>query len=108
MILPTSFASAAKHYLAGAISASINGGVSGVAGILGIDAAAISGLPDVQVLNWKGMLAAFIGGFVIHGFMWLKAHPLPESYDTAAPFVITSKAPPSSPADTPPFPPAQP
>lgn len=105
MILPTSFASAAKHYLAGVMSAAFNGGVSGVAGILGIDAASISGMPDVRVLNWKGMLAAFVGGFVIHGFLWLKAHPLPESYDTAAPFTITPKTLASSPADTPPFPP---
>ncbi len=102
MILPTSFASAAKHYAAGVLSAAFNGGVSGVAGILGIDAASISGMPDVQVLNWKGMLAAFVGGFVIHGFLWLKAHPLPETYDTAAPFTVTPKPQSSSPADNPP------
>ena len=108
MILPTSFASAARHYLAGIIFAAINGGFAGIGGIAGIDLASMAGMPDVQTLNWKGMVAAFIGGFVIHAVRWQMAHPLPESYDTAAPFVITSKAPPSSPADTPPFPPAQP
>ena len=41
MILPTSFASAAKHYLAGVLASAFNGGVSGVGGILGITGAAL-------------------------------------------------------------------
>ena len=102
MILPTSFASAAKHYLAGVLSAAFNGGIAGIGGILGIDAASLAGMPDVQTLNWKGMIAAFVGGFAIHAIRWLMAHPLPETYDTAAPFTITPKQQTSSPADTPP------
>lgn len=102
MILPTSFASGAKHYLAGVLSAAWNGGISGVSGIVGVDAIALSGIANAQVLNWQSMVSAFLGAFVIHGIMWLKAHPLPEEYETTAPFTVIPKATTSSPADTPP------
>jgi hypothetical protein len=101
MILPTSFASGAKHYLAGVLSAAWNGGISGVSGIVGVDAIAFTGVANVQVLNWQSMASAFLGAFVIHGVMWLKAHPLPEEYETTAPFTIVPKTPDSSPADSP-------
>lgn len=101
MILPTTFVSGAKHYLAGVLAAAFNGGISGVAGIFGIDTLAIAGVQAIHVLNWHEMGAAFLGGFVLHGIFWLKAHPLPESYDTAAPFIAIPKTPPSSPADPP-------
>jgi hypothetical protein len=96
MKLPTSFISAAKHYLAGFISASINGGVSAVSGILGIDGAAVTGMANVPILDWRGMVAVFVSGVVIHGIWWLKSHPLPETYETTAPFSTDPTKPPTT------------
>jgi hypothetical protein len=79
--LPTTFTHVLKHYLAGVAASSFNGGISAVSGILGIDGASMVGAP-VQVLDWKAMLCAFIGGVVFHGLMWLKVHPLPETYES--------------------------
>lgn len=84
--IPTTFKSAAKHYLLGLLAASWNGAIGAVAGILGIDSAAMTGAaPDARILNGHEMLAAFVGAFVLHGIMWLKAHPMPETYDDTQP-----------------------
>lgn len=72
---------AVKHYLWGLAASAINGGVSSLAGIIGIDGVSITGLSaDARVLNWHEMIAAFAGAFVVHGLFWLKSHPLPEQY----------------------------
>ena len=102
MILPTTFVSAAKHYLAGVLSAAFNGGVAGLGGILGLTGMSLAGVKSVPLLDWHGMMSAFIGCFVLHGVIWLLKHPLPETYDTAAPFTVNAKSQTSSPADTPP------
>lgn len=96
-------AKAAKHYLAGLLAASWNGAIGAVAGILGVDGAALVGVPDVQVLSLHAMGSAFCGAFVVHGIFWLKAHPLPETYDSTAPFF----PPPKNPGAQPPAPPNQ-
>ena len=93
--------SAIRHYLAGLIASSWNGGIGAVAGILGIDAVAMSGATQTHVLNWHEMLAAFGGAFVLHAIMWLKSHPLPEDYDTTAPFFPAPKDPPPQPPSLP-------
>ena len=87
-----------RHYIAGLLSTMWNGGIGAVAGILGIDGVSVSGIADTQILDWKQMVSAFIGACVLQGIFWLKAHPLPENYDTAAPFfpVATPKDPPSA------------
>lgn len=90
-----------KHYTAGFLAASWNGAIGAVAGILGIDGAAMTGAGDVQVLSWHSMAAAFVGAFVIHGVFWLKAHPLPETFDTAAPFFPAPKNPGAQPPSLP-------
>lgn len=70
------------HYVLGLLAASWNGGIGAAAGILGIAGVSLSGVaPDVQVLNYHQMASAFVGAFVLHGIMWLKAHPLPEDLD---------------------------
>lgn len=80
------FRAAAKHYLLGLLAASWNGAISSVAGIAGIDAAAMTGATqDARILNMHEMGAAFGGAFVLHGLMWLKAHPIPENFDTTPP-----------------------
>lgn len=88
------FKSAVLHFGLGMTSAAWNGGISSVAAILGIDAVAISGadaaaLPigqqTARVLNVHEMLSAFLGACIIHAVMWLKAHPLPETYDDTNP-----------------------
>jgi len=94
-------AKTAKHFFAGLLAASWNGGIGGVAGILGIDGAAIAGVPNVQVLDWHGMLSAFFGAFAIHGILWLEAHPLPENYDSTAPFFPPPKNPGAQPPNLP-------
>lgn len=92
----------AKHYLAGLLAAAWNGGIGSVAGILGIDGAAMSGAAnDAHVLNWHEMGAAFLGAVVLHGVFWLKAHPLPESYDSTAPFFPAPKNPGAQPPNLP-------
>lgn len=75
-----------KHYLAGMLASAWNGAIGAVAGIGGIDGAAMTGIGDVQVLSLHSMGAAFAGAFVIHGIFWLKAHPLPEDFQTNSPF----------------------
>lgn len=72
---------AVKHYLWGFGASALNGGVSSVAGIMGIDGAALTGISnEARVLNLHEMAAAFAGAFFVHGLFWLKAHPLPELY----------------------------
>lgn len=67
-----------------------NGGISSVAAILGIDAVAMSGATQTnRILNPHEMLSAFGGACVIHGVMWLKAHPLPEDYSETTPPIST-------------------
>lgn len=57
-----------RHYFAGFLAASWNGGIGSVAGILGIDGAAMIGATqDGRILNWHEMGAAFFGAFVLHG-----------------------------------------
>lgn len=71
----------ARHYLLGLLSASWNGGIGALAGILGITGASVSGIStEIRVLNWEEMSAAFAGAFVVSGIFWLKAHPLPEDW----------------------------
>jgi hypothetical protein len=94
-------AKTAKHFLAGMLAAAWNGAIGSVAGILGIDSAAMAGVPNVQVLDWRGMASAFIGAFVVHGIFWLKAHPLPETYDNTAPFFPPPKNPGAQPPSLP-------
>lgn len=81
------FKLAARHYLLGLFSASWNGGIGAVAAIFGIDANAVSGLSkDARILNWNEMMSAFVGAFIVSGIFWLRAHPLPESWETVAPW----------------------
>lgn len=92
MAIPTVVTRSFKHYLAGVVSAGWNGAIGAVAGILGIDSVAMTGaLAEVRVLNWHEMASAFVGAFVLHGILWLKAHPLPEEYDSTAPFFPAAK-----------------
>ena len=78
--------SAIKHYALGLLAAMWNGGISSVAAILGIDAVAMSGATQTnRILNLHEMASAFGGACIIHGVMWLKAHPLPEKYDDTNP-----------------------
>lgn len=52
-----------------------------LAGIIGIDGASLTGLStQARILNAHEMFAAFVGGFLMHGLFWLKAHPMPEIY----------------------------
>lgn len=96
--MSTTFAGTAKHYFAGFLACSWNGGIGAVAGILGIDGASTF-TSEVHALNWREMGAAFIGACVLHGILWLKAHPLPETYDSTAPFFPTAKG--ATPANPP-------
>ena len=72
---------AVKHYFWGLAASAMNGGVSTVAGIIGIDGASLTGLSNqARILNTHEMISAFVGALVVHGLFWLKAHPLPENY----------------------------
>lgn len=83
---------AVKHYVLGLLAAAWNGGIGAVAGILGIDTVAMTGATtEARILNGSEMLAAFAGAFVLHAVMWLKAHPLPENFQTDPPFPPTDK-----------------
>ncbi len=83
-----------RHYLRGLLFASWNGGISALVAVLGVDGAAMSGLDHMldstsqpaHVLNVHEMLSAFLGACFIHGLLWLKAHPLPETAETVSPF----------------------
>lgn len=105
MPLPPKLKSAVLHYLAGVLAAAFNGGIGSVAAIAGIDGVSLSGVAnDARVLNGHEMLSAFLGACVIHGIFWLKAHPLPENFESAPPFMAQVTAPPSQktpPASTP-------
>lgn len=90
-----------KHYAAGLLATAWNGGIGGVAGILGIDGAAVAGVQDIHVLTLHEMLAAFLGAAFVHGIFWLKAHPVPESFDTNAPFFPAPKNPGAQPPNLP-------
>lgn len=68
----------AQHYIAGLLAASFNGGISALAGTLGIAGVAAVGALPVLSLTPSQMLSAWVGGVVIHGVMWLKANPVPE------------------------------
>ncbi len=91
---------AIKHYLFGMLASAWNGAISSVAAIVGIDAVAFTGADvskvsdlgaqtTAHVLNWHEMVAAFLGAFVIHAIMWMKAHPIPEQYEDTAPPIPT-------------------
>jgi hypothetical protein len=77
--------SAIRHYLFGLFASSWNGAISAVAGILGVGAAAVGGVPGVQSLDARQMASAFAGAFLLHGVMWLKAHPIPTDLETNPP-----------------------
>lgn len=78
--------SAAKHFAFGLLAAMWNGGISSVAAILGIDAVAMTGATqENRVLNPHEMLSAFVGACLLHGVIWLRAHPLPEKYEDTTP-----------------------
>ncbi len=75
---------AVKHYLWGLGASMVNGGVSSLCCIFGIDGASLTGsAPDAHVLNAHEMLAAFLFACLVHGLIWLKSHPIPEQ----SPFV---------------------
>lgn len=84
---------AALHYSLGVLAAAWNGGISSVAAIFGIDAVAFTGadaaLPAGQqtarILNVHEMVSAFVAACVLHAILWLKQHPLPETYDDTNP-----------------------
>lgn len=78
---------AAAHYLVGLLATMWNAGWNGVAAILGIDGAALTGVSEqIKVLTLHQMVAAFVGGAIIHGIIWIKAHPIPEDFaDTNPP-----------------------
>lgn len=86
--------SAAKHFGWGLLATMWNAGWASVAGVLGIDAVAITGVDtglggaasQARLLNWHEMLAAFAGACVLSGIQWIKAHPLPTDIDTEPPF----------------------
>lgn len=79
-----------KHYVFGLLMSSWNGAIGAIAGILGIDAVAMTGvdaaLPAGQqtarVLNVHEMISAFVGAFLLHAIMYFKSHPMPETLDT--------------------------
>ena len=103
MQVPRTLGNAAKHYLAGFLASAFNGGVAAASGIIGIDGASISGLSSqARVLNAHEMIAGFLGACAVHGLLWLKAHPLPETFDTATPFMAQVTAPPSQKPNDPP------
>ena len=82
----------ARHLLAGLLSSMWNGGIGALAGIFGIDGASLTGAaPQARILNMHEMASAFVGACILHGIFWLKSHPLPETYDTAAPFFPAAK-----------------
>lgn len=77
---------ALKHALFGLFATMWNAGWNAACGIAGIDGIAMSGLSDhVHVLSLHEMLSAFVGAAVIHGALWIKNHPIPESLDTTPP-----------------------
>jgi hypothetical protein len=82
---PQKIKSAIKHYLFGLFASSWNGGIGAVAGIAGIGAANMSGVPGVHLLNGREMLSAFCGAFILHAVMWLKAHPIPTELVKTSP-----------------------
>lgn len=77
-----------RHYLRGFLASGWNGAIGSLAAILAVDSAAMTGATQqAHVLNAHEMVAAFCGTFLLHGIMWLKAHPLPEDFtDTVPPF----------------------
>lgn len=83
-------ASFIKHYVFGLLTSSFNGATSAVAGILGIDAVALTGVDQAvdkasnsaRILNVHEMISCFVGAFVLHAFMYFKSHPLPETLST--------------------------
>lgn len=77
-MIPSRIKSFIGHYVYGFFAAGWNGAWNAVAGIAGIDTAAMTGATqDAHLLNAKEMGAAFLGAFVIHAILWIKAHPLP-------------------------------
>lgn len=82
---PDKIKSAIRHYLFGLLAASWNGAIAAVAGILGIGAAAVGGVPGVQVLDLRQMVSAFGGAFLLHAVMWLKSHPIPTDFTNTTP-----------------------
>jgi hypothetical protein len=86
-----------KHYVFGLLTSSFNGATSAVAGILGIDAVALTGVDQVvnkggdavRLLNLHEMVSCFFGALILHAFMYFKSHPLPETLDTNPPIPPT-------------------
>ena len=85
-----------RHYFFGLLTSSWNGAIAAVAGILGIDAVALSGVDHAvdaasqtaRVLNVHEMLSAFVGAFVLHAIIYFKSHPLPDTFDTNPPIPV--------------------
>lgn len=84
-----------RHAAWGLLATSWNGGWSAIKGVIGIDTAGMLGAnTDFRILNWKEMLAAYLGAFVIHAIIWFIQNPLPTTFDTPPPF--TPAKPPES------------
>lgn len=66
-----------SHWLRGLWTACLQGGCSAAVGTLGIAGGEAIGL-NVQMLGYKQMGAVFLGAFVVHGLIFLKANPFPE------------------------------
>lgn len=66
-----------RHWLRGLWVASFQGGCSAAVGSLGLLGGDLAGL-HVQMLSFKQMGAVFLGAFVVHGLIFLKANPFPE------------------------------
>ena len=83
----------AFHYLFGLLTSCWNGGWSAVAGILGIDAVALTGADQAvdkasqsaRLLNVHEMVSCFLGAVVLHAVLYFKSHPLPETLETNPP-----------------------
>ena len=82
-----------RHYFAGFLSAGWNGAIGAMAGIIGNDVVSISGVTQARIFNGHEMASVFAGAFVLHAVLWIKAHPLPENYDSSAPFYPPAKTP---------------
>jgi len=83
----------AKHYFFGLLTSSWNGAIKAVAAIVGIDGIALTGLDQAvhktaesaRVLNMHEMVAAFLGSFAWHAFIYFYTHPFPETLDANPP-----------------------
>lgn len=84
------------HYFFGLLTSSWNAAIGATAGILGIDAVAMTGVDHAvdaasqtaRILNVHEMLSAFCGAFVLRAMMYFKEHPLPETFETNPPMPV--------------------